>query len=187
MLKKIIALALVVALYFGISSIMETKAEANQKKSTPVYQINSVASPKDGHIVDFKFTQDGKERSFAELTKNKVLFINFWGTWCGPCRREIPDIIEISKDLKGKDFMVIGIALEHATATAAATKVSEYGTDKGIEYINFIGNDDLKRAYGGIPAVPTTLIVDKTGKIVEKIVGMRDKNTFMASINRVLK
>ncbi|GAB1371232.1 hypothetical protein MASR1M45_12940 [Candidatus Kapaibacterium sp.] len=45
----------------------------------------------------------------------------------------------------------------------------------------------MKRAYGGIPAVPTTLIVDKTGKIVEKIVGMRDKNAFMASINRVLK
>lgn len=178
---------LLLGAYFAINSCSESQAETNSKSSTPVYQIGQISTPKSGHLVDFKFNQDGKERSFAELAKGKVVFLNFWGTWCGPCRRELPDIIEIGKDLKGKDFMIVGIALERESPLDAAKKVAAFGAEKGIEYINFIANENIKDAYGKIPSVPTTFIIDKNGKIIEKIVGSRDKATFMAAINRVLK
>ncbi len=193
MLKKVIMAALVLGVLLSVISCSDSKAEPNAK-STPVYHISSVMPAKDGFAVDFKYTQDGKDRSFAELTKGKVVFLNFWGTWCPPCRREIPDIIEISKDLKDKDFIVIGIAMEQPqsiSANDAAKKVTEFGTSKGIPYINFVAEpsvtNDIKNAYGKIPAVPSTFIIDKNGKIIEKIVGGRDKATFMTSINRVLK
>ncbi len=172
----------------------QAKAETNANSKTPVYTMTSVGTAKEGYSVDFKYQQDGKERSFAELTKGKVVFLNFWGTWCGPCRREIPDIIEIGKDLKGKDFIIIGIAMEQPQTISAADatkKVVDYGTDKGMNYINFVADskvtNDIKNAYGKIPAVPTTYIIDRNGKIIEKIVGGRDKATFMSSIEKVLK
>lgn len=187
MLKKVIMVALILGVYLSVIACSETQAELTAK-STPVYYINTIAPVKDGFAADFKFKMDGKDRSFAELTKGKVVFLNFWGTWCPPCRKEIPDLVEISKDLKGKDFIMIGVALERArTKEEAAEQVVKYGTDKGIDYINFIGDERIKDAYGKVPAVPTTFIIDKNGKIVEKIVGARDKATFMSSINRVLK
>jgi len=187
MLRKILLLTFALSLYVFSVSCSESVAETNQKKPTPVYNIGKIAPVKDGFLVDFKFNQDGKERSFAELTKNKVVFLNFWGTWCPPCRRELPDIIQMNKELAGKDFIAIGVALEHDPPAVATKKVTDFGTDKGIEYINFIGNEEIKAAYGGIPAVPTTYIIDKNGKIIEKIVGGRDKATFMASVSKLLK
>ncbi len=187
MLKKLLLLSFALTLYVFAVSCSESKAEASVKKSTPVYNIGAVSQAKDGYVVDFKFNQNGKERSFAELTKNKVVFLNFWGTWCGPCRRELPDIIEMNKELSGKDFIAIGIALEHDAPAVALKKVADFGTEKGIEYINFLGNKEIVAAYGGIPAVPTTYIIDKKGKIIEKIVGGRDKATFMTAVSKVLK
>jgi thiol-disulfide isomerase/thioredoxin len=194
MLNKVLLLTLAIGLYFASVATYQAKSQTNAKGKSQVYSISSVGSAKDGYSVDFKFEQDGRERSFAELTKGKVVFLNFWGTWCGPCRREIPEIIEINKDLKGKDFIIIGIAMEQPqtiSASDAAKKVMDFGTDKGVNYINFVADpkvtNDIKNAYGKIPAVPTTFIIDKNRKIVEKIVGGRDKATFMTAINKVLK
>ncbi|MBX3044328.1 MAG: TlpA family protein disulfide reductase [Candidatus Kapabacteria bacterium] len=186
MLKKVFLALLLAGIYLSVVSCSDSKAESNSVK-TPVYFINSVMPAQDGYMVDFKYKDGSKDRSLAELTKGKVVFLNFWGTWCGPCKKELPDIIEISKDLKNKDFIVIGVALERGTPEQAAKTVTEFGSGRGIDYVNFIGNQDITNAYGKIPAVPTTFIIDKNGKIVEKIVGARDKATFMASINRVLK
>ncbi|MBI5326031.1 MAG: TlpA family protein disulfide reductase [Ignavibacteriae bacterium] len=153
-----------------------------------VYQIESVGKAKQGSAIDFSWKENGNTVSFLNYTKGKVVLLNFWGTWCPPCRREIPDLIEVSKDLVNKDFVLIGIALERGSDNNAnATKVADFMKNNGIPYNIFIGIQDLVNAYGGIPAVPTTYIIDKTGKISETIVGMRGKSDFLESINRVLK
>jgi len=81
--------------------------------------------------------------------------------------------------------MVVGMASERVAN--AVDKVSEYATANGLNYPNFIVTGELVEAFGGLDAVPTTFIVDGNGVIVEKIVGMRDKETFLTSIKRVLK
>jgi len=161
-------------------------ANSTSKAGEPsVLTINSVkTSTQSGSAVDFTFTYNGKETSFSEFTKGKVVFLNFWGTWCPPCRKEIPDIISIQNDLKDKNFMVIGIAMERDRDPMS--KVQSFSKTQGINYINFISTNDLINAYGGVSAVPTTMIIDKDGKIAEKIVGMRTKAQFMASVNKVL-
>lgn len=163
--------------------------EANAKPAVKanVYNLKEVKSAVGKKAADFTFDMDGKTVSFAEYTKGKVVFLNFWGTWCPPCRAEIPDIIEINKDLKGKDFVVIGIAVEKVTADQAKSKVAEFAGKSGIDYTLVIGNPELYKAYGGISSVPTTYIIDKDGTIGETIIGMRDKETFMKSINKFLK
>lgn len=119
MLNKKIALPTIVALlaigaFMVFSFTGNINAESTSKAGDPtVLTINSVkTSTQPGSAVDFTFTHNGKETSFAEFTKGKVVFLNFWGTWCPPCRKEIPDIIEIQKELQNKNFVVIGIAME---------------------------------------------------------------------------
>jgi thiol-disulfide isomerase/thioredoxin len=147
-----------------------------------------------GKAVDFTFDMDGKKVKFSEFTKGKVVFLNFWGTWCPPCRKEIPDIIEIQKELKNKDFVVIGIASERATVDQAIEKVKKYANKNNINYINLVMDAKkqlLKRAYekateNPLQYVPTTIIIDKKGDIHHVIVGGRDKAGFMNAINQVI-
>lgn len=151
-----------------------------------VFSIKSVSTPEKGKAVDFKWEENGKEISFAELTKGKVVLINFWGTWCPPCRREIPDLVKLHEDLKDKDVIMIGIALER-NPQMAFQKVTSFAKTQKMTYYQFLPqSNDIIKAYGGINAVPTTFIIDKSGKIAETIVGMRDYNSFMEAIKRVL-
>ncbi len=174
---------------FLVTACSESKAgneAANTSAGASVFPITSVITSTDGTVADFTFMDNGKKVTFKEFTKGKVVFLNFWGTWCPPCRKEIPDIIEIYKEYKNKDFIVIGIALEKDQMTAI-NGVAKYANSNGINYTNFIGNKEIQNAYGGISAVPTTYLIGKDGKIAEKIVGMRSKADFVTSINRILK
>jgi thiol-disulfide isomerase/thioredoxin len=175
----------------GDKAMAKVEGESKDKAVSPpkVYFIQAVApSSTQGFARDFGWQENGKPIQFSTVTKDKVVFLNFWATWCGPCRHEIPDIIQIAKDLKNKDFIVLGVALERTqTADEAMEKVKAFAQANGINYINFIRHPELETAYGGISGVPTTFIIDKNGAIVEKLVGMRSKEAFMESINRVLK
>ena len=173
------------------SGLLADNATTNNTASTQVdvkvYSIESVSSATKGKAVDFTWVENGKKVSFAELTKDKVVLLNFWGTWCPPCRREIPDLVALSKELKGKAFVIIGIPLERMP-NGAVDAVKEFAKKNNIEYINICDlNRKLDQAYGNIEAVPTTFIIDKQGNIAETIVGGRDKESFLQSINRVLK
>jgi thiol-disulfide isomerase/thioredoxin len=160
---------------------------AISKTDVKVFNIKEVINAIGNKVADFTFEQDGKLVSFSELTKGKIVFLNFWGTWCPPCRGEIPDIISISKDLKNKDFIVIGIALEKVQPNQALSKVADFAKSNGIDYHIFIGNQQIVQAYGDIPSVPTTFIIDKSGSIVETLIGGKDKETFMKTITKYLK
>ncbi len=172
----------------SVSEQATSEASEDNAVQTKVYAISSVgAAPGKGKAVDFKWQEDGKDFSFADVTKGKVVLLNFWGTWCPPCRMEIPDLVKLSKNLAGKDFLMIGIALER-NPTSALKKVENFAKSQNMPYYLFIdSSNDIVRRYGGINAVPTTYIIGKDGKIAETIVGMRDYDTFLAAVNRVLQ
>ncbi|MEJ5285897.1 MAG: hypothetical protein CH6_2859 [Candidatus Kapaibacterium sp.] len=152
-----------------------------------VFVPKSITPAKPGNIVDFVWVQNGKEVKFSDYTKGKIVLLNFWGTWCPPCRREIPDLIEVHNEGETKDFVVVGITLERDVVNAE-TNVKDFAKQKGIKYLNIIDKDQsIARAYGGINAVPTTFIINKQGKIVETLVGARMKQDFIDAINRARK
>lgn len=184
--KIIIVGALIAVIASYLILIDNNEVTAADSQGQEVYEIKSVSPAVTGKIADFTWMENGKAMSFNDYTKDKIVFLNFWGTWCPPCRREIPDIIKISKELEKEDFVVIGIALERNPSTAVQ-QVGTYMKAKGINYKNFVNADQLVRAYGGIQAVPTTFIIGKDGKVGEKIVGGRNYKQFMASINKVMK
>ncbi|HYF04283.1 MAG TPA: TlpA disulfide reductase family protein [Patescibacteria group bacterium] len=162
-----------------------TPAAEPAQSTSRVYQITNVSASAGNKLTDFSWTQDGRTVSLSEVGKGKVVFLNFWATWCGPCRKEIPDIIELSKELPAQDFVAVGVALDN-TANAASL-VNNYVTSKNMTYLNLLGNQKVTEAYGGITSIPTTFIFDKNGNQVEKIVGSQSKQEFLASISKYLK
>lgn len=151
-----------------------------------VSTVETVRKVQSGMAVDFQWKDQGKLVSFSEFTKGKVVVLNFWGTWCGPCRREIPDLIEVQKEMAAKGVVVIGIPLEQVDNKVAVVK--DFVEKSGINYLNVVDNPDfeLSSAYGGIASVPTTYIIDRNGKIAEKIIGMMTKAKFIGAVNRAL-
>jgi thiol-disulfide isomerase/thioredoxin len=162
------------------AAFADTPASYNQ-----VYKIERIDKGKEGLAVNFVYLENGSMKNFADVTKGKVVFLNFWGTWCPPCRKEIPDIIQLQKNYQSKNLMVIGIAVER-DVEKAVSKVSEFGGKQGMNYMNIIGNEAIGEAYGGISAVPTTFIIDKKGVIVEKIVGANSYEEFEKIIKKYL-
>jgi len=154
-------------------------AEGNE---LPVYDLKTVTA--DGAIPDFVWDENGKEVSFKEYTKGKVVFLNIWATWCPPCRKEVPDIVKISKKLKNKDFVVVGVSVD--LGPTARKKVESFVKAQGINYVNILDVEKKLKSTMEINSYPTTIIIDKDGKIAEKIVGMQSYPAFMRSINRVL-
>ncbi len=195
MIKKVtwyffLIVILPAALIMGIGIISNISMAADENNTVDpdqtVFNIESVTKAPYGSAPDFSWKQDGKVHKFSELTKGKYVFLNFWGTWCPPCRREIPDIIQISNEMNGKGLIVVGIALERNAATAI-DGVKRFAKAKNIPYMIFVDTkQELATAYGGINSVPTSFFLDKDSKIAQAFTGAASKPTFMNIIKNIM-
>jgi thiol-disulfide isomerase/thioredoxin len=111
-------------------------------------------------------TLDGRQLSSAEW-RGKVTIVNFWATWCGPCRAEIPDLVALQKKY-GKYVQIVGISQDEA----AADIVQRFAAEHQVNYPIVMSTPELERAFPGIYALPTSYILDREGRIVQKHVGM---------------
>lgn len=185
-------------------AVHAAKAAVNQSFSAQVapapppgpvdYIVDAVAvsKPVAGRLIDITWKDaSGKVVRLAEYAKGKVVFLNFWATWCPPCRREIPDIVELSREL-ANDVVVVGIALDDGEN--AKQKVTKFATDKGITYINIVPSATLHTraiadAYSiiaPITAIPTTLIFDRSGNHKQTIIGANTKSYFTEAIKKAM-
>jgi len=122
----------------------------------------------------------GKDYSLSQF-KGKVVVINFFTFFCGPCRDEMPDLNQIHNELKGKGLQMLGIAL-----SSDPTQIRFLVKQLGLEYPVLIGTDKVSEDYGSISVVPTTVIIDKEGNVAQRIEGTRKKETFMKLIEPLL-
>ena len=109
----------------------------------------------------------GNTISFADL-RGKVVLVNFWATWCPPCRAEIPDLIKLQAKYKDR-LVVLGIS-EDEEATPA--EVKKFGADQGMNYPIVMRTPELAKIFKGVSALPTTFVVDPEGKVRQRHVGM---------------
>jgi cytochrome c biogenesis protein CcmG, thiol:disulfide interchange protein DsbE len=122
----------------------------------------------------------GKDYSLSQF-KGKVVVLNFFTFFCGPCRDEMPDLSKINDELKGKGLQTFGIAL-----SSDPTQIRFLVKQLGLQYPVLIGNDKVSDAYGSIAVVPTTVIIDKQGNINQRIEGTRKKAVFTKLIEPLL-
>lgn len=115
----------------------------------------------------------------------RINVINFWATWCGPCKHELPDLISLQTDYASKGVRLIGVSADVGSNVAA--DVRSFVHDHGINYPVVIANDDMKEAFGNVNMLPTTFITDRDGNILATLVGARSKSAFADAINGFLK
>ncbi len=113
----------------------------------------------------------------------KVLIVDFWATWCPPCKREIPGYIRLYRKYRDQGVEIVGITLQSGTAA----DVSKFVAAAGINYTIVLGNNAIVRAFGGVSAFPTTFVLDQSGKIVRKYVGFRPEEVFENDIRSLLQ
>src|SRR5215467_3499546 len=123
---------------------------------------------------------DGKPLSVADY-KGKVILLNFWATWCGPCRAEIPDLVELQNKYKDQ-LQIIGLVVDHDDEDA----VKKFAARFGINYPIAMATDEVRTEYGGIPALPTSFVLDGQGRVVQKHEGLRDPVLYEVEIRSLL-
>jgi peroxiredoxin len=115
---------------------------------------------------DFTLTSvDGKTITLSQL-RGKVVLLDFWATWCAPCRLAIPHLNDLYKAYRKRGLEIIGLSLDKASAE----RVRKFALNMGIEYIIIMANDELVKKYG-ISPIPTTYLIDREGYIANKWVG----------------
>jgi thiol-disulfide isomerase/thioredoxin len=130
---------------------------------------------------DFKLAGlDGKPVTLAD-SKGKVILLNFWATWCGPCRAEIPDLIELQNKYKDR-LQILGLVVDDDDPDAIKKFVGKFR----INYPVALATDDLRIEYGGIPALPTSFVLDAEGRVVQKHEGLRDPVLYETEIRALL-
>src|SRR5215470_1628486 len=122
----------------------------------------------------------GKAVSLAEA-KGKVVLLNFWATWCGPCRAEIPDLVDLQKRYREK-LEIIALATEEDDAD----EVRRFVEHSGINYRVAMASDDVVHAYGGIAALPISFVIDAQGRVVQKHVGLNDPTLYERELKAML-
>jgi cytochrome c-type biogenesis protein len=124
-------------------------------------------------------TIDGKPLRLSEL-RGQVVLLNFWATWCVPCRAEIPGLNEMQRDLSGRGFRVVGVS-----TSDTADRVREYQKDVRQDYTSVIGDDSVASKYA-VGVLPTTFIIDREGRIRHKIIGEKSRAQFEALVRPLL-
>lgn len=126
-------------------------------------------------------TTDGKILKLSDY-KGKVVIIDFWATWCGPCRKGIPDLIQLKKKYGSKGFEIIGVSVDSDTKE----EVIPFMKKNGINYPVVYGNQNVTQQYGGVRAIPTSFVIDKKGKIVATYEGLMPLETYENHIKKLL-
>ena len=127
-------------------------------------------------------TLDGKNVKLSDY-KGKVVIVDFWATWCPPCRKGVPDLVAIQKEYKD-NLVIIGISLDQQnTIKDLAPFIKNYG----INYPVVIGTQQVVMDYGDIRSIPTSFVIDQSGNIVDTHVGLVPKSTYINKIKQLLK
>ncbi len=109
--------------------------------------------------------------------KGKVVLVNFWATWCGPCRIEIPWLIDLQNKYSGGSFTVLGVAMDEEGKSIVAPFIQRErfkvgGTPQSMNYPIVLGNDATADKFGGLVGFPTSLLISRDGRVVKRVDGL---------------
>jgi thiol-disulfide isomerase/thioredoxin len=130
-------------------------------------------------------TLDGKTVHLSDF-RGKAVMLNFWATWCEPCKIEMPWFVELQKQYGPQGLQVLGVAMDDADPA----DIGKFAKDMGIDYPILVGKESVRDAvatdYGGVQFLPETFFISRNGKVVEKIFGLKSRSEIEDFIKKTL-
>jgi thiol-disulfide isomerase/thioredoxin len=177
-----LALLVVAASFYGWKS----RAALRKWQAAGGASTSSLGNEPDVTFLDLQ----GQSVPLASL-KGKVVLVNFWATWCDPCKDEIPDLIELQEKYAGRGFTVLGVAMDDEGKSIVQPFVQKTQFDTGgrsvnINYPIVIGNDDVATKFGGLFGFPVSFVISRDGKLEKKYLGELTKDEMEKEIEGLL-
>jgi thiol-disulfide isomerase/thioredoxin len=161
--------------FLTLAVLRPTRAVAQESEQPTIRFVRNPDPAPDFKLVGL----DGKPVMLAD-SKGKVILLNFWATWCGPCRAEIPDLIELQNKYKDR-LQILGLVVDDDPDA-----IKKFVGKFHLNYPVALATDDLRLEYGGIPALPTSFVLDAEGRVVQKHEGLRDPILYETEIRSLL-
>jgi peroxiredoxin len=125
---------------------------------------------------------DGRSVRLSDF-HGKVVLLNFWATWCVPCKVEMPWFVELQNKYRTEGLQVVGIAMDDASQQ----DLRRFTNDLGVNYPILIGTDTVGDSYGGVQFLPVSLYISRDGRVVDKVFGLKTKNEVENKIREIFE
>lgn len=170
-MKRILLIVLAVAGVISATYIADRALRLSGKTTSKVD-----GGVPNGLVADVALKDLGGKDLTLSHYRGKVVLLNFWATWCDPCRAEIPELIELQQKYAPRGFTVLGVDVdpEGPSAVASFTSKEKFdvkGSQEAINYPTVIGNDEVAEKLGGLIGYPTTILISRDGKQIKRILG----------------
>jgi thiol-disulfide isomerase/thioredoxin len=148
---------------------------------------NRANGPANGQLIgavapDFELqTLDGRSLRLSSL-RGKAVLLNFWATYCSPCKVEMPWFVELQKEYGPQGFQIIGVAMDDASTD----DIAKFAKDMGVNYPILLGKEAVGLSYGGVNVLPTTFFLDRDGKVIAREFGLQSRSVFVDHIKEAL-
>ena len=147
---------------------------------------NRANGPAKGQLIgqlapDFELPAlDGKNLKLSDL-RGKAVLLNFWATYCGPCKIEMPWFVELQKEYGPQGFQIVGVAMDDASTE----DIAKFAREMGINYPILIGKDSVSDRYN-VSVLPTTFFLDRDGKLIAREFGLVSRSVFVEHIKKAM-
>ncbi len=167
----VVAMVISIMLVFGIQKARHTSGSVGG-----VSKLQGQLAP------DFSLTSlDGKTVKLSDFRGQAVL-LNFWATWCEPCKIEMPWFVDLQKKYGPQGLQVLGVAMDDASPK----EIAGFATKLSVNYPVLIGKEAVGDQYGGIPYLPSTFYISRDGKVVDRVFGLVSRSEIESNIQKAL-
>jgi len=167
----VVALVVALMLVFGL----KMARHSSTGMATGNAQMNGIAP-------DFTLQSlDGKTVRLSDF-RGKPVVLNFWATWCGPCKIEMPWFVDLQKEYGPAGLQFLGVAMDDASTK----DIAEFAESMKVNYPILVGKESVGDAYGGVQFLPETFYIDRNGKVVDKAFGLKGRGEIEDAIKKIL-
>jgi peroxiredoxin len=168
----VVALVVALMLVFGFK----------MARHSPQGMAAGNAQMKNGIAPDFTLQSlDGKTVRLSDF-RGKPVVLNFWATWCGPCKIEMPWFVDLQKQYGPAGLQFLGVAMDDASTK----DIAEFAESMKVNYPILIGKESVGDAYGGVQFLPETFYIDRNGKVIDKAFGLKGRGEIEDAIKKIL-